>query len=579
MRKFYSQLFQILDSKQKRQARFSVFLILIGGIIDVIGLSIVLPVLAVANDPDLINSNSFIFGVKTALGLSDSGFLQLFFLSLVLVFVVRAWVYVAIKVSLSRFSYGISANKSVELLVNFFNSELLENKGKQTSDIVRDIVINTQHFSSFVIMPFLLVVSEFVIITILLTALLFYDPLLVGLVFLVVFPTASVFYFLSKRKVTNIGNSRNIVHSKVTDIVLRGVAGLVEMKLFREENSLLSYLEKEQRKLVDLNVKKAVLVDLFPKLMEVTAVLGIVAVFFYATFIDTSNNLLILLGVFGAASYRIIPSINKIVANLLFLREYSFLFDIISKADGQKRVNHSVAAKDTISFNKAIQFHEVEFYFDKSSDFKTVLPELEIKKGSVFGVVGESGSGKTTLINLLLGFYYPKSGKVAIDGKELSIDNRRSWWDQIGFVRQDVFIINESLKKNVCFGIKDSDIDMEKLRSSCEQAQLNSLIERFPNGLDESLGENGNKLSGGQKQRVAIARSLYKNSEILVFDEATSGLDSKTEAEIFATLMQLNDQGLTIVLITHNPANIKYCDHVLELADGKIKVIDTKENG
>lgn len=579
MIKFYNHLNHILNLEQKRMALYSLILIIIGAIIDVTGLAVILPVIAVAANPDLVKESEFLQSTVAYFGFSESFIIQMIFLSLFIIFIIRAVIYVVIKMVLARFSYNVSADKSVEMLVYFFNSELLDSKKKQTSDIIRDIVINTQHFSSFIIMPFLTVISEFIILAILIIGLLLYDSLLVILVLLVVFPASVLFYYLTKRKVSEIGNSRNEVHSRVTDIVLRGVSGLVEMKLFKEENSLLSYLEKEQKKLVSLNVKKSVLVDFFPKLMEVTAVLGVVAVFFYATFASSSGNLLLLLGVFGAASYRIIPSINKVVANLLFLKEYSFLFDVITKTDNKKRVDQEIEIKDFISFNDSIQFNGVEFCFDECSDFKTEIPQLEIKKGSVFGVIGESGSGKTTLINLLLGFYRPNSGSIHIDGKELTMENRRSWWDKIGFVRQDVFIVNESLKSNICFGINEDEINLDKLYECCEQAQLTGLIDKFSNGVDEYLGENGNRLSGGQKQRVAIARSLYKNAEVLVFDEATSGLDLKTETEIFLTLMRLNKKGLTIVLITHNPNNIKYCNYVLELSDGKAKVIDRKTNG
>jgi ABC-type multidrug transport system fused ATPase/permease subunit len=194
-----------------------------------------------------------------------------------------------------------------------------------------------------------------------------------------------------------------------------------------------------------------------------------------------------------------------------------------------------------------------------------------MKKGEKIGIIGSSGSGKTTLINILLKFHNNYEGTIKIDNTVLSDSHLKSWRKLIGYVKQDIFLMDASILDNITFN--DSNPDQTRLKSAVEQSSLTSFIESLPEGLNTKIGERGSSLSGGQKQRLSIARSLYRNAEILIFDEATSALDNQTEQEVSDAIDQLSNTQKTIIIIAHRLTTLKNCDRIYELKEGKIAAV------
>ena len=208
-----------------------------------------------------------------------------------------------------------------------------------------------------------------------------------------------------------------------------------------------------------------------------------------------------------------------------------------------------------------ISFQNINFSFGEKEIFKNF--SFEIKKNSIFGISGESGSGKSTLINILLGLLKPKNGKVLSNG--LDINNFISDWQKsLGYVSQNIFLLDASLKENIAFGVAEKKIDYDQLKKIINLTSLSDFIESLEHGIDTNIGEKGSKISGGQIQRIAIARELYRNPSILILDEATSGLDYENEKKIFDSIEQLKNK-MTIIIVSHNKETIKNCDNLLDL--------------
>jgi ABC-type multidrug transport system fused ATPase/permease subunit len=222
---------------------------------------------------------------------------------------------------------------------------------------------------------------------------------------------------------------------------------------------------------------------------------------------------------------------------------------------------------ESFEFNKGVEVRGISFSFPDGGHKVFDKFSMEIRKGEKVGVKGPSGGGKTTLFNLLLGFYKPDEGGIYIDGKELTVANRAGWLKYAGYVQQDVFILDASLAENIAFGVPPGDIDREKVERIIKEVSLSSYLKQLPEGIDTRIGEMGAKLSGGQKQRVGIARALYKGADILFLDEATSSLDSTTEAEINQSILELSRyrDDLTIIAIAHRESSLKFCDRVIDL--------------
>ena len=218
-----------------------------------------------------------------------------------------------------------------------------------------------------------------------------------------------------------------------------------------------------------------------------------------------------------------------------------------------------------LKFNHHLKLQDVDFQYATSQDFILKDYSLSIKKGSVTGITGPSGSGKTTLMNILLGFIQPTKGKFFIDNEELTVAHIEAYHKKVGYVQQQVYIIDATLLENIAFGIEVDQIDTAKVEDVLKKASLWDLVSKLPQGINEMIGENGSKLSGGQRQRLGIARALYVVAEILFFDEATSSLDDETEKEITESIKKLSDGRLTIIIIAHRLTTLKYCDRIIKI--------------
>ena len=280
-----------------------------------------------------------------------------------------------------------------------------------------------------------------------------------------------------------------------------------------------------------------------------------------------SGDMKILFGIFAVAALRLLPSIRAIMSAWTSLRYNRFAIDIIRDADIDSPATIKDSSTERLDFKNSIAINNLSFRFEDSQSDTLSNINFEIKKGEKIGINGRSGAGKTTLFNLLLGLYTPTSGTITIDGNVLNSNNRRKWQNAIGYVSQSVFLTDSTLLSNIALGCSEEEIDMEKVERAIEAASLSEFIATLPNGINTRIGECGALLSGGQRQRIGIARALYKGSEVLFFDEATSSLDSSTEQSINEAIVSLAEanSSLTIVVIAHRDSSLAYCDRVITL--------------
>ena len=233
-----------------------------------------------------------------------------------------------------------------------------------------------------------------------------------------------------------------------------------------------------------------------------------------------------------------------------------------------KSYKEKIISNENFIFNKKIKFKNVSYSYDKQKENVLNDIDLTINKGGIYAFSGVSGSGKTTLINLLLGFLDPAKGQITIDEFELS-KNIDLWQNKIGYIPQNVYLLDESLRENIAFGINEKDYDKTKLNDVIKKSKLDRFVSNLPNGIETNLGNMGNKISGGQKQRIGIARALYRDPEILIFDEATNSLDAEVEKEIFEDVYK-NKGSKTVIIISHQKFFFDKCDKVFELRNGKL---------
>lgn len=286
------------------------------------------------------------------------------------------------------------------------------------------------------------------------------------------------------------------------------------------------------------------------------------------------------LSVFAVAAFRMLPSFNKItgyISGMMFNKPAidSVYRDLkeIERLMGQKTIEQ----KDTvnITLNKSIQFNDVSFHYSGSDKWILKDANLEIQKNTSVALIGASGAGKTTAADLILGILEPQEGTVTIDGVDIK-KCMKSWHEEIGYIPQVIYLMDDTIRANVAFGIPESEIDDTRIEKALWEAQLDQFVQALPDGLDTMIGDRGVKLSGGQRQRIGIARALYRNPNVLVLDEATSALDSDTEKEVMEAIDGLHGTR-TLIVIAHRLSTIRKCDKIYEVGKGGFTERDKAE--
>ena len=285
---------------------------------------------------------------------------------------------------------------------------------------------------------------------------------------------------------------------------------------------------------------------------------------------ENPNSLITILGVFVAATFRVIPSLNRILGALQSLKYYGKSIDLLFK-EMQIEVELTENRNLNFDFKKEIVFENVSFKYQSDSDFIFKSLNLKIKKGETIGLIGSSGSGKSTFVDILIGLLSPTSGDIVVDGKGIN-KYTSSWRKKIGYISQDIHLIDDSIIKNIALGVVEDKINLDSVNKAINSAQLQSFIKSLSNGINTHVGDKGVKISGGQKQRIGLARALYNNPEILILDEATSSLDDKTENEVMKAIELLSDNR-TVIIIAHRVSTLGFCKKIFELKNSKFKEI------
>jgi ATP-binding cassette subfamily C protein len=349
----------------------------------------------------------------------------------------------------------------------------------------------------------------------------------------------------------------------------QSLAGVKEVKVLgRERYFYESY--RDQRTLLSRLLWLRATLENMPRLViETVFVLGVVLVIVAFEVRGSSEDIVPLLGLFAYAGFRIMPSIHRIIQHVNGMRfgaaSVDELFADFQELDDSGLPDESDAL---IPFSRSIRFEGVRYTYPRAERAALAGIDLEIAKGESLGIVGATGAGKTTLVDLLLGLLTPAEGSITVDGKSIQED-LRGWQNGLGYVPQMIYLIDDTLRRNVALGIPDERIDEARVLRSIRLAQLEGFVNGLSKGLDTIVGERGVRLSGGERQRVAIARALYRDPDVLIFDEATSSLDNRTEQEMTKAIEHLRGEK-TLIIIAHRLTTVRRCDRLILLDGGRI---------
>ncbi|WP_170172610.1 ABC transporter ATP-binding protein [Hymenobacter rigui] len=424
-------------------------------------------------------------------------------------------------------------------------------------------------YVSGILRPLFVFFSEVAVIAVIVVSIILYKPLLLAILGIVLVPTTWLMYRLLRTRTQEIGHRVNALRPVSFSILNDLFVGFVELKLANKQHDFRRNLLDNQEELQKLDAE-GYLYSLLPiKMIEMVAILGVLTIFIYALFFsENATDLIALVGLFAAAAYRLMPSVNRMLQSLFQLKQAQYTIEIINSDGEAQYLMPQHPEQLPLTFTRSLSFDDISYSFPGATQRTLKNIRLDIKKGEKIGFIGSSGSGKTTLMNILLRFYIEQEGRILVDGKPLTPQHLLAWYKIVGYVKQDTFLMEASIQDNITLG--DQEVDQVRMQYAIEQASLTDFVKSLPDGLNTQIGERGSKLSGGQRQRIGIARALYKRTEVLVLDEATSALDNETEREVNEAINKLSHTDITILIIAHRITTLRECDRIYELNQGEV---------
>ena len=559
-----------LTVPQKRKTIWLFMLTLLSSFMEVLGLASLVPVMLVAAEPGGVQRSVFFGSVYRAMAFQSEHRFLLFLIVLIFIFFLvknlfSTWVnYVQVRFTAE---VGISIVKTQLQKYLYLPFWYFNDYG--SASLINSTLAVPSAYINGVMRPLLAFFSEMVVVGVIVVSILLYKPLLLVLLVLVMFPAAILSYRVLRTRSQNIGIRINELRPASYAIIGDLFSGFAELKLANKQQRFRERLIMNQSEVQALDAEAYIFSLLPTKMIEMVAIVGVLTIFLYAIFFpSTSTNLIALVGLFAAAAYRLMPSVNRILTSLVQLKQNQYTIENLESYREDKYDEAPHPQQLPLTFNRSLSFENLSFSFPGEQQPTLNSINITIRKGEKIGFVGSSGSGKTTLMNVLLRFYTEQVGQVMVDDQALTPQYLNAWHSIIGYVKQDTFLMEASIQDNITLG--DSQVDEERMRYAIEQASLQMFIDGLPEGINTLIGERGSKLSGGQRQRIGIARALYKQTEVLVLDEATSALDNETEREVNEAINKLSHTDMTILIIAHRITTLRECDRIYELAQGQV---------
>ena len=571
----------LLDRKQKQKMILLVFLMLIGAVLETLGVSMILPVMNVVIEKNAVQNHRYLQVICDIfhIGYDDTRTLMIFVMTgLIVIFAVKnIFLFFQQKVQL-KFVYTNQFATSRRMMINFMERPYEYYLNADTSVIQRSITSDVNNMYGL-ILSLLQLVSEGIVFVCLVAVSLVTDVVMSITVAVLLVAALLIIKCVLKPIMRKAGEENQDYYSGLYKWIDQSVMGIKEIKIANKENYFINEYAKCGAGYVNA-VQRYNLYNATPRLLIETVAIAGMILYVMISLLQGANveEIMPQIGLLAVAAMRLIPCANRINNHLTSISYFEPFFMGVSD-NLQEEIRDENIDYDEASYQKKVEVEKLEIR--EKIELKDIVykypntdvlifdhANMVIPIGKSVGIVGTSGAGKTTVVDILLGLLQLLSGEILADGVEVR-DHYQSWLKNIGYIPQTIFMIDSTIRKNVAFGYADEDIDDEKVWSALKEAQLDEFVRGLPGGLDTGIGERGIRLSGGQRQRIGIARALFEDPEVLVLDEATSALDNETEAAIMDSINRLHGRK-TLIIIAHRLQTIEKCDMVYRVENAKV---------
>lgn len=443
---------------------------------------------------------------------------------------------------------------------------------RNSAELLRNVWSSVAEIVGRVLVPVVSLISELFIVIAILAVLFVTAPAATALAIAVLAPTTLLLLKVVQPRIALLGEQTQLILAEVFRSLQEGLTGVRDIKVLGRELYFQATFAEQRLELARRAYLRSTLVET-PRLLIETVIVLLVLLFvvFGARNSSPSGDTVAVLGLFAYAVLRLLPSLNRIVTSFNnFTFAGAAIDDVYEDLELIIDTEPPVGADDgtIMPFERELRLSMLTYRYEPGLEAALEGIDLTIRRGESVGIVGPTGGGKSTLLDCMLGLLTPTGGAVLVDGRDIREDVR-AWQRNIGAVHQTIFLVDGTLRRNIAFGVPDTELDEAKLHSAISNAQLEEMVAALPHGLDTRLGERGVRLSGGQRQRVAIARALYRSPELIVFDEATSALDNTTEAELMGAVDRLRADR-TIVIVAHRLSTVRRCDRIIVIEGGRV---------
>ncbi|PIY97315.1 MAG: ABC transporter ATP-binding protein [Candidatus Kerfeldbacteria bacterium CG_4_10_14_0_8_um_filter_42_10] len=573
------KLNEILLPGDKGKLIMLFFLMFVAAILEVVGIGMILTFISIVSDPSKLLNIPWLASILTNIGIDNSRDMLIYGSILLIAIFIFKNVYLIIFYSIqSHFIYNRFSSIATRLFERYMNTPYVFHLKNNTARLIRNITVETTLLGHNVMLPILAIIMDTIMIISIVIFLLVVEPLNTMIVLIIIGGASGMFLRLIRARIHSYGAQSQEERAVMIQGVNEGLGGIKEIMVQNRQPWFVKWFQSSVQNFSKAETYKEIFRLSSKPVIETVAVTGMLLIALVLIWQGRGvESIIPVLTLFGVATFKLMPSLDKVIGNYNLLRYYGYALgpihdDLINLSpQNQNSQQNSIVDKQKIGLHDRIELEEISYSYPESS--KMVLHDLSltIKRGAAVGFVGASGSGKTTIVDLILGLLECDKGTVKVDGQDIK-NNLPGWQKNIGYIPQFIFLSDNTIRNNIAFGLDKDEINEEKVWSAAKMAQLEEFIESLPDGLDTMVGERGMRLSGGQRQRIGIARALYHNPEVLIMDEATSSLDNRTERYVIESIERLK-KDRTIIIVAHRLTTVKNCDTLFIIKNGR--VVDT----
>ena len=564
--------------KNKKQFYFLFFLSLIGVFVELLSVAIVIPVVVFLIEQDPIEKFQILKPIFNYLSISNKDEIIAFSLiAIVIVYFFRFLFLIYLNYYKNLFSYNLSLSVKRDLIDKYLSQRYSYFFNDNSSRLIKNVIVEVSQFTGGAINSIFYIFIDLFVISTVLISLIFFEPVISFIIAIFLCFVGLILNSFSKGRVLKWGKLRFDLDQTVMKSLLEIFNSIREIKVFNKKDFFVDNFIKKYSPLGYLAVKQQTFYAVIKQSYEMVTLFAFCILVFYLSSQNYSNQeILTTIGIFAIAAFRLLPLFSRLLLGVqdikFYLPSVNHLYEEFNELNKNIRLISNLNQSKNLNIKDSIDIKNISYSYDKD---KKILDNISLKinKNDKIGIFGKSGSGKSTFVDIVFGLISPNNGSIYIDDKKLDLENDIFNY-KLGYVSQSSYLLDDTVQKNIAFGLNSEEIDQELVLKSIQTAQMNDWLNGTKNGLETIIGENGKMISGGERQRIGIARTLYFDTEFIVLDEPTSSLDEETTNKFLDVLQSLKNK--TIIMISHQKNNLSICNKIYEMKNGKLTLDEKK---